>query len=885
METLLLWCLVVALAIAWIYLRDRLREMDRRIDAIASEAYARPLPVRETASRRVTVEPPPAQAAPPVVAPVVVDLPVAGPRPAPVAEAVTTPPPAVEPVVVAPPIAMPPVPRFAAAAAEQKRSSEEWEALLGGNWLNKLGVFVLVIGIALLLGYSFQHLGPFGIDSICVAIGLGMLGTGVALEKRERYRTFARGLLGGGWAALYFTLYAMQAVAAARIIDDPWAGAILLLAVAGGMIAHSLRYRSQTVTGLAYFVAFATLAITEVTALSVVALIPLAASLLYVARRAAWGKMALFGLIATYATCATRPDMGSPLWQAQALFAVYWLLFEGFDLLCGDPWLLPLNALGFLGLSLVKWQSAAPHQIWQLLAATAAAYLASAILRARSGRWHAAITLASALAAASIFLQLEHQWVALALLVEGELLYLAGIRLRQSYLRMLAAVLFGIQAMHLLVLELVDLPARAWTPPAALEAVVFYANRAVRRGDILYGYAGAGMLALVAGFEAPEPYRALAWMLLAVVAFAWGWHFRLADFRTQGYLLAALGLGGAVWEPSRLTLAAAAAMAYGLTLCAVRGGEDRLDPRERDGILSASPLATVAAMGALLWKAMPEHYLGLGWMAMSLPLLELGLRGWPGQFRRLSYAVAAVGVLRVAFLSVLPAAPGDPLTARLIPAGAALICYAMAWRARREEGGMVGTVASAVATAFACDGLWLLTPAAATAPALALFTLALLFAGLRRHAYAVAALAFARCWWSNLAGGLDPVLATATVVACLYAAQFLSARDSRARWYLSLLGTALWTLLLYYQVAGNLRTVAWGIEGVALLGSGFPLRDRALRQSGMALLLGCILKLFVWDLRHLETLARIFSFLALGLFLVGVSWVYTQFRDRVARYL
>jgi uncharacterized membrane protein len=149
----------------------------------------------------------------------------------------------------------------------------------------------------------------------------------------------------------------------------------------------------------------------------------------------------------------------------------------------------------------------------------------------------------------------------------------------------------------------------------------------------------------------------------------------------------------------------------------------------------------------------------------------------------------------------------------------------------------------------------------------------------------VAALAFAGCWWINLGGGADPALAAGAVIACLYAAQFLTARGSRARWYLSLLGTALGTLLVYYQVAGNLRTVAWGIEGVALLGLGFPLRDRVLRLSGLALLLACILKLFLWDLRHLETLARISSFLALGLFLVGVSWVYSRFRGRVARYL
>jgi uncharacterized membrane protein len=875
METLLLLGLIVVLVIAWIYLRDRLSEMDRRINALASAIYAPPKVVRETASRQAAAEPPAtpveeaAAAAPPVAAPSVVEIPVAAP------------------VVVRPPVAEAPlrVPGFATAVVEEKRSSEEWEALLGGNWLNKLGMFVLVIGIALLLGYSFKHLGPGGIDAICVAISLGMLGTGVALEGRERYRTFARGLLGGGWAALYFTVYAMQAVAAARILYNPWVGAILLLGVAGGMIAHSLRYRSQAVTGMAYFIAFVTLAITEVTVLSIVALVPLAASLLYIARRASWGKMALFGLIATYATCATRPDLGAPLWQAQAIFAVYWLLFEGFDLLSGDAWLLPLNALGFLSLSLVRWQAAAPHQIWQLLAATATAYLASGILRARSGRWHAAITLAAALAAAAIFLKLDHQWVAFALLVEAELLYLIGVRLRQSYLRMLAAGLFSIQAMHLLIIELADLPARAWTPLAALEAVVFYANRALRTGDLLYGYAGAGMLALVAGYEAPEGYRAVAWMLPALGAFAWGWRFRLPDFRMQGYLLAGLGLCGAAWEPSRLAFAAVAAMGYGLTLCALKGGEDRLDRQERAGILIGAPLATVAAMGALLWEVLPEQYLGLGWMAMSLALLEVGLRGWPGQFRRLSYAAAAVGALRVLFLNVLPAVPHDPLAARLIPAGAALVCYAMAWRAREEESGYVAAFASAVGTVLACDAMWLLTPAFATAPVLALFALSLLVAGLRPHAYAVAALASATCWWSNLVGGLDPVLAAGTVIACLYAAQFLSARGSRARWYLSLLGTALWTLLLYYQVAGNVRTVAWGIEGVALLGSGFPLRDRALRLSGLALLLGCILKLFLWDLRHLETLARIFSFLALGLFLVGVSWIYTRFRGRVERYL
>jgi uncharacterized membrane protein len=80
-------------------------------------------------------------------------------------------------------------------------------------------------------------------------------------------------------------------------------------------------------------------------------------------------------------------------------------------------------------------------------------------------------------------------------------------------------------------------------------------------------------------------------------------------------------------------------------------------------------------------------------------------------------------------------------------------------------------------------------------------------------------------------------------------------------------------------------TVALGIQGLALLAAGFPAHERPLRLAGLALLLFCISKLFLYDLRHLETLYRILSFLTLGLILVGVSWIYTRFRDAVRREL
>ena len=46
----------------------------------------------------------------------------------------------------------------------------EWETLVGGSLLNKAGVLVLVIGIALFLSYSFSRLSPEGRVGLAAAV-------------------------------------------------------------------------------------------------------------------------------------------------------------------------------------------------------------------------------------------------------------------------------------------------------------------------------------------------------------------------------------------------------------------------------------------------------------------------------------------------------------------------------------------------------------------------------------------------------------------------------------------------------------------------------------------------------------------------------------------
>jgi uncharacterized membrane protein len=846
MENLFFLAILVVSIVCWNRLRDRLDALEWRIGLLERSSQDRP-----PAAPIAPVAPPPVGAPPVMTAP--------PPRPI-----VYTPIPlerlrAADP----PPRPAPPAP---AAPERPAVAARDWEAIVGGNWLNKLGVFTLVIGIALALGYSFANLGPAGRVAVSLCVSLSMLATGVLLEPR--YRVFARGLIGGGWAALYFTVYAMHAVPAARVLENALIASLLLLVVAGGMIVHSLRYRSQTVTGLAYFIGFVTLAISQSNGFAIPALLPLAGSLLYIARRFEWRRFALLGVVGTYLTIALRGDTGAALWQAQALLAIFWLTFEAFDILSRDAALLPFNAAGFLGLSILAWQHHEPGHIWRFAAASSAAYLVSAILRARSAWWPVAATLSAGLAAAAIFMRCDEQWTAFALLVEAEAFYLAGLRLRAKYLRHLGSAIFVVQIVRLIAGDVPNLPPGAWVPVAAFGAAVFYANSFI---DRFYSYAGAAMLALIAAFEAPRDDRGLAWTVLAAASFGAGWQWLRADLRLQGYALAVLGILGMAYGPfePRLSLGLAAAIFYAGALCG--RFSSRLDAAEAAPLRLAASAATAGTLASLVWQSCSSTWQGVGWMALGALLLELGVRNLPSDLRRVGMILAALGALVAAFqYSVLLPDHGD-WAPRIMPLVASAIAWLIAIRAAE-----FAPVATAVGSAFLAAAAWSILPAPAVAPAWTLMAAALVWSprrvrGFDFQRYALAAIAFLRA-----CGPDEPVIGVVLVVVVLHAIR---------RTWAALAGSLLLAILLYHRVSGSLLTVAWGGEGIALLLAGFPLRDRVLRLSGLAMLLFCILKAFVYDLRYLETLPRIFSFIALGLILVAVSWLYARFRDRLQKLL
>ena len=146
----------IAVVFGWVYLKKRLGDMDAQIASLTkrlneqerASSYLTPIAVRPEAEALVNPQ-----------------------HEGRLAEAACVPAAPVSLTVKPPSFVETPAEGVAVfSRAVHHRSTEEWETLLGGNWLNKVGVFVLVVGIALALGYSFSRVGPWGRISICVAV-------------------------------------------------------------------------------------------------------------------------------------------------------------------------------------------------------------------------------------------------------------------------------------------------------------------------------------------------------------------------------------------------------------------------------------------------------------------------------------------------------------------------------------------------------------------------------------------------------------------------------------------------------------------------------------------------------------------------------------------
>lgn len=500
-----------------------------------------------------------------------------------------------------PPIPAKAQPAAAAFAGSPAASAEEashpggrqfsLEETLGANWLNKIGIAILVIGLAFFLAYKLQTWGPGGKVLCGFGVSLALLGGGVWLERKPTYRVFARGGIGGGWALAYFTTFAMYHLQAARVVDSLAVDLVLMLLVAAGMVGHSLRYKSQTVTALAFMLGFATLLTSHVEEPNQTVMFSLAASailaiaLVVVTTVRHWAVLELCGLIAVYVShfvwlSEVLPENHAAFaefWPSTALILLYWLIFRlayvvRTPLDKREENLSSVSAIVNSGgvLGLLKFQSAHPEWAFWALLVLGVFELALAYW-AKEKRRQAFVVLSTigvVLLVSSVPFRFHGVSWPVLWLVQAQVLAIAGLRLGEPVFRRLGlltgVITGGVLALHdvmPLAVERLMAPesSRHWslTVGLALAAVLYWVHAEVypRRWPEIASHAleslalrltswfALGAAATCLWVVLPERWLAVGWLaLFLVLVFAGHW-FRASNLLIEGDVLALVAAG------------------------------------------------------------------------------------------------------------------------------------------------------------------------------------------------------------------------------------------------------------------------------------------------------------------------------------------------------
>jgi len=409
----------------WNKTSARLRGLESRIDWLEGQLAEEPVVAEEPAEEPVAPEP---EAPEPVEEPT-------RPAPEPVEEPAR---PAPEPAETTP----------AAPEADLVGRVKGW--LLGGNTVARVGVVVLFFGVAYFLDYAIE-LGWIPLELRLTAAAVG----GVALavlgwRLRRRRRGFALTLQGGGAGIFYLAVYTAVGVYDLHRLLPPVAGLVLLVATVMVVSAFAVLQDARALAVLASvggFLAPELISLGEDPVLFFSYYLVLDAGILAIALHKAWRELNLLGFLFTFVVGA---GWGSRYYDAEYFAVTEPFLVLFFLLYLAVPVLFalrqPPKLRGFVdgslvfGVPLVAFglQSAlvrgSEHGLAVSAAVVAAVY--AALAREVRRRWPAEMTmlaeafmaLAVAFGTVAIPLAVDGRWTGTAWALEGAALVWVGVR-------------------------------------------------------------------------------------------------------------------------------------------------------------------------------------------------------------------------------------------------------------------------------------------------------------------------------------------------------------------------------------------------------------------------------------------------------------------------
>ncbi len=448
-----------------------LQNLAARLSALEQHlaALEKSLASRGTATAPAVIEGP-AHAEPPKVAPSVS------------APLQMAPPPPIPPRDIPKPGEVPLPPRefnvFAAPplhSSQTKSSSAlDLETLIGGRWLNRIGITALILAVTYFLKYAFDNnwIGPSGRVAIGILLGAAMLPWSHWLLQRG-YSYFSEGIAGLGAAVLYLSIWAGCQYYKLFSLDVGFAAMIVITA---GMAAVALGRNSQRIALLSLFGGFLTpVLVSEGKDAQVVLftyLLILGVGLLAIEMRRDWRSLTPISfLLSQLYFWGWYSEFYRPAkLERTIIFAtLFFLLYSALPVLRAvrysqlhelDIVVVLANSFAYLGaLYVMLW----PQDRWPLtllVLALSGGHLLVARLMPPPKAGESPLVrllfagLALTFATLAIPIRLEGKWITLAFAIEGAILVWTGFRSTTGFLRAGGYFLLALATVRLLIFPL-----------------------------------------------------------------------------------------------------------------------------------------------------------------------------------------------------------------------------------------------------------------------------------------------------------------------------------------------------------------------------------------------------------------------------------------------
>jgi uncharacterized membrane protein len=348
------------------------------------------------------------------------------------------------------------------------------ESRIGAQWLNRVGIIAVLIGVSFFLKYAFEAewIGASGRILIGIVGGIALIAWSEWFRVHG-YKIFSLSLKALGLGILYLSLWAVFQVYELIVWQAAFAG---MLIVTASTAALSLWQKAEILALFALVGGFATpilLYTPENRALQLFAYITLLnAATLFMAASRAWRRLLLFSMLASfvlfffwYVALYQVNQRGLALAFTTLFFGIFAsapLFQPASETLPGSGFVLITSALNGLGYFLELYLLLGRNDdISAALCAIALAgvYLAlSEMLRRRSGsgatlpRLHLVLSLVFLTAAIAIYF--ESYWISIAWFIEAAVLMAIGFGRKSAFVRWQALALIAPTIAKVFVLDI-----------------------------------------------------------------------------------------------------------------------------------------------------------------------------------------------------------------------------------------------------------------------------------------------------------------------------------------------------------------------------------------------------------------------------------------------